>query len=307
MKKVIKTIMMLFVASTFVLTSCTDDEDVKDVELTMIPATTSGTHFVYDTLNITLNAKGNADNKLKAIKITKAIAGQSGIITIYDNSKLSGTDFIYNLKDTFQPGEVGINTYTITLTGDKGTAQTKTYTATVRAVGLIESTAGSPITLFHQNQLTNEHFADLKTFSTYTDEEVIANSNEVFKNSIDIAFYYGATNKYSLSSLDDRAYMQTLYSRFSNFWNSADNKRVTGLYKATGQVNYATIEASGSDKNLLLFAEGKTYSNTLSDLKVNDLVLFRTSEGKIGLLKIATLDGTVSDDIRMSFDGLVQK
>lgn len=307
MKKVIKTMMMLFVASTFVLTSCTSDEDVKDVELTMIPAATSGTHFVSDTLSITLNAKGNDDNKLKSIKITKAIAGQAGVITMYENTKLSGTDFIYNLKDTFQSGEVGINTITITLTGEKGNAQTKTYTATVNAIGLIESTDGSPLTLFHQNQLDNQHFASLKTLEVFTDEEVTANSNEIFKNSVDIAFFHGATNKYSLSSLDDKAYMQTLYTRFSSFWTSADNKRVTGLYKATGQVNYATIEASGSDKDLLLFAAGKTYSNTVNDLKVGDLILFRTNEGKLGLLKIASVDGSTSTDIRMSFDGLVQK
>jgi hypothetical protein len=59
MKKAIKTIMMLFVASTFVLTSCTDDTDVKDVELTMIPAATSGTYFVSDTLINAVVATGS--------------------------------------------------------------------------------------------------------------------------------------------------------------------------------------------------------------------------------------------------------
>jgi hypothetical protein len=306
MKKVIKTMMMLFVASTFVLTSCTSDEDVKDVELTMIPAATSGTHFVSDTLSITLNAKGNADNKLKSIKITKAIAGQAGVITMYENTKLSGTDFIYQLKDTLQPGEAGINTITITLTGEKGNAQTKTYTATVRAIGETVST-GSPVSLFGQGAgAETQQFIALGSFSTFTIGEATANSNAELKNSIDLAFYYGATNKFSLSSLDD-AVMHTVYTGLSTFWTSADNSRITGLYKATGQVNYGVIEASLSDKDLLLFAEGKTFSKTINNLAVNDVILFKTKEGKIGLLKVSETTGSTNSTAVLSFDGLVQK
>jgi hypothetical protein len=306
MKKVIKTIMMLFVASTFVLTSCGDDTDVKDVELTMIPAAVSGTHFVTDTLNITVNGKGNSDNKLKSIKITKAISGQSGIITVYEDTKLSGTDLVYNLRDTFQPGEAGVNTYTITLTGEKGTAQTKTYTATVRAIGLIDATQ-TPVSLFGQGAgAETQQFVALNSFSTYTIGEATANSNAELKNSIDLAFYYGATNRFSLASLDD-AVMHTVYTGLSTFWTSADNSRITGLYKATGQVNYATMEASGSDKDLLLFAEGKTFSKAINNLAVNDLILFKTKEGKFGLLKVTETTGATNSTAVLSFDGLVQK
>jgi hypothetical protein len=305
MKKVIKTIMMLFVASAFVLTSCSDEE-VKDVELTMIPAAVSGTHFVSDTLTIRLNATGNDDNKLKSIKITKAIAGQPGVITMYENTKLSGTAFIYELKDTFESGEVGVNTITITLTGEKGTAQTKTYTATVRAIGLIESTQ-TPVSLFGQAAgAETQQFVALNSFSTYTIGDATANSNAQLKNSIDLAFYYGASNKFSLASLDD-AVMHTVYTGLSTFWTSADNSRITGLYKATGQVNYATMEASGSDKDLLLFAEGKTFSKAINNLAVNDLILFKTKEGKFGLLKVTETTGATNSTAVLSFDGLVQK
>lgn len=307
MKKVIKTMMMLFVASTFVLTSCSDDTEVKDVELTMIPAAASGTHFVSDTLSITLNAKGNSDNKLKSIKITKAIAGTAGVITIYENTKLSGTDFIYNLKDTFENNEVGVNTITITLTGEKGNAQTKTYTATVRAIGLIEST-GSPVTLFGQGAgAGTQQFISLGSFTTFTVDGATDNSNAALKNSIDLAFYYGQTNKHVLSSLDD-ATMHTLYTGLSTFWTSADNKRITGLYKVpAGAIAYNVIEASGSDKDLLLYAEGKTYAKTVTSLAAGDLILFRTTEGKIGLLKVSSAGGNTSATAELSFDGLVQK
>jgi hypothetical protein len=309
MKKVIKTIMMLFVASTFVLTSCTDDEDVKDVELTMIPATASGSHFVSDTLSIRLNATGNDDNKLKSIKITKAIAGTAGVITIYENTKLSGTAFIYDLKDTFQNNEVGVNTYTITLTGEKGNAQTKTYTATVRAIGLIEST-GSPVSLFGQTTgAESQQFISLTSFTTFTVSQAIATNNEALKNSIDLAYYYGTTNNHSISSLDD-AVMHDRYTGpgIGSFWSSADNKRITGLYKVpAGAIAYNVIEASGSDKDLLIYAEGKTYSKTITKLATGDLILFKTNEGKIGLLKVSSATGDLASNAVFSFDGLVQK
>jgi len=305
MKKAIKTIMMLFVASSFVLTSCSDDTDVKDVELTMIPATTSGTYFVSDTLSITLNAKGNSDNSLKSIKISKAIAGQSGIITIFENSKLSGTDFIYVLKDTFESGEVGVNTYTITLTGEKGTVQTKTFTATVRAIGLTESTQ-TPVSLYGQAAgAETQQFIALGSFSTFTLAEATATSNAELKNTIDLAFYYGASNKFSLSSLDD-AVMHTVYTGLSAFWTSTENTRITGLTKVTG-VNYATIEASGSDKDLLLLADGKTFGKAINQIAIGDLILFKTKEGKMGLLKITETTGATNSTAVMSFDGLVQK
>jgi hypothetical protein len=307
MKKAIKTIMMLFVASTFVLTSCTDDTDVKDVELTMIPAATSGTYFVSDTLSITLNAKGNSDNSLKSIKISKAIAGQSGVITIFENTKLSGTDFIYVLKDTLQPGEVGINTYTITLTGEKGAVQTKTFTATVRAVGFIESTE-TPASLYGQSAgAETQQFIALGSFVTYTIPEATASGNEALKNTIDLAFYWGDNNKHSLTSLDD-APMHTQYTGLASFWTSADNKRITGLHKVPKDViAYNVIEASGTDKDLLIYAEGKTFGKAINNIAANDLILFKTKEGKIGLLKIESASGSSRSTAILTFDGLVQE
>ena len=300
---------MLFVASSFVLTSCSDDTDVKDVELTMIPATTSGTYFVTDILKITLNAEGNADNQLKSIKISKTIAGDSNqaVSVVYENTKLSGTDFIYSLVDTFESGEAGINTFTITLTGEKGTAQTKIYTATVRAIGFTEATQ-TPVSLYGQAAgAETQQFIALGSFSTFTLAEATATSNAELKNTIDLAFYYGVSNKFSLSSLDD-AVMHTVYSGLSSFWTSADNKRITGLNKISGQPGlYATIEASGTDKDLLLLADGKTFSNSVLNLVLGDLILFKTTGGKYGLLKITETTGATNSTAVMSFDGLVQK
>jgi hypothetical protein len=100
--------------------------------------------------------------------------------------------------------------------------------------------------------------------------------------------------------------MHTQYSGLSSFWTSADNSRITGLTKVPG-VNYATIEASGSDKDLLLLADGKTFGKAINQLALNDIILFKTKEGKLGLLKITEITGSSNSTAVMSFDGLVQK
>lgn len=305
MKKAIKTMLMLFVASTtLVLTSCGTDEDVKDVELTMIPAATSGTHFGGDSVSITINAKGNSDNKLKKLIITKAKTG-SPTTTILDQT-LSGTDYIYTLKQTFDNTDAGSITYTITLQGEKGTNQTKTYTANIKVAGLI-SDETQAVTLFGQTAAAEtQQFIALNSFTTYTKTQASDNSYDALKNKIDLVFYYGTNNKFTLSSPSD-AVMQGLYSGFSSFWTSADNKRITGLYKATGLINYTGVVASSSDREIQILAEGKTFSNTLTQLALNDLILFKTTEGKLGLLRVREVKGNTSADAEFIFDGVVQQ
>ena len=63
MKKAMKTIMMLFVASSFILASCGTDTDVADVELTVVQGST--TYFVGDTLKVTVNGKVSTGNFVK--------------------------------------------------------------------------------------------------------------------------------------------------------------------------------------------------------------------------------------------------
>lgn len=305
MKKAIKTIMMLFVASTtLMLTSCGTDEDVKDVELSMIPAATSGTHFGGDSVSITINAKGNSDNKLKKLIITKAKTGNP-TTTILDQT-LTGTDYIYTLKQTFDNSDAGTITYTITLQGEKGNNQTKTYVANIKVIGLTEATP-SAVSLFGQGAAAEtQQFIGLTDFATYNKTQVSENSYDILKNKVDLGFYYGTNNKFSLSSPSD-AVMQGLYGGFSDFWTSANNKRVTGLYKATGQINFNTVTASGSDRDIQVLAEGKTFSNTITQIAPNDVILFKTTEGKLGLLNIRETNGNTNAIAVLVFDGVVQK
>jgi hypothetical protein len=75
----------------------------------------------------------------------------------------------------------------------------------------------------------------------------------------------------------------------------------------TREIAYNIFEASGTDKDLLLYADGKTFSKTVTSLVTGDIVLFKTADGKLGLLNITATSGATFSDAVMSFDGLVQK
>jgi hypothetical protein len=300
MKKAMKTIMMLFVASSFILTSCSS-EDVADVTLTTIPASTGTTFFVGDTMSVTINAKGNADNKLKSLTITKAVTGKATIT--YYTKDLSVTDYIFELKDTLDIQDTGAVTYNITLTGEKGTAQTKTITISVSKVGFIDETNGSPVQMFGHTY-DGPRFCQLTTFETYSVAQVADAPYTTLTNNVDLVSYFGSSNKFTLSSPDD-AVMQSLYSGLSGFWTSG-KARVTGLVRVNGLANFATIAAPGDDRLLVLFAAGKTYGKTITNVQANDLILFKTAGGRLGLIKITSVSGTTSSDAQVQFETLVQ-
>lgn len=287
MKKAIKTMMMMLVASTLVLTSCKDDETtIEDVKLTLNPATTSGTHAVGTALKIVVNGKGNADNKLKTLTITKAPKG-SPTTTIADE-KLSGTDKIYDLIDSLKAeGEI---TYTITLTGEKGATQTATYVATVVNVNPIDFIPADVISF--KAQLTaagGTHFMNLSSDFLQFSTDL---SKADWSSKVDVAYFYGATNKHTLASPDNTT-MQGLYTGLKNdgYFTSS---RKTSFYKISaseGGTLYNKIISDNNDAALTAFASGKTYSDLINNLAPNDVILYKTQDGLLGLIKIGNASG----------------
>lgn len=296
---------MLFAASALVLASCGDDTEVTDVELTLVPAATSGVHFVEDVLSITLNAKGNSDNKLKSLTIVKSVTG-SAPVTVYTNAKLSGTDFIYAYKDTFETTDTGKVTYSFTLTGEKGNASVKVYTATVVQENELEILT-QPIQLSGQLNTTGNplHFAQLTAPNQrfglgVTKEEMTAK--------VDLGFFYGSTNKFSFSS-PDNVVMQDLYSGLKTA-GTFSTARATGFFKVpAGALSYDAIKTGKSDGPIINYATGKTYTNLVNNLLAGDIILFKTQDGKLGLIRITNLapgSGQSANNAVIDFELMVQ-
>jgi hypothetical protein len=282
MKKVMRTMVMLL-ASAVVLTSCGND-DVKDVELTLIPSATSGTHFVNYELKITLNAKGNSDNKLKSLTIIRARTGASPQ-TVYTNQNLSGTDFILDFKDSLSILDTVGVTYTFTLNGAKGNASVKNYLATVKQIGLLD-VLEIPVTLKGQTNSTAPlHF--MKLTSPFTPYSTSVTESELI--TCDLAFYFGSSNLFTISSPSDNV-MQSLYSGLLPIW-SKNVVRTTGFYKAgPNDLNYNTIATEEIDVPIVNYAAGKTFTNTITKLVTGDIILFKTATGKLGLIRVKAVN-----------------
>ncbi|MES2690383.1 MAG: hypothetical protein V4658_08270 [Bacteroidota bacterium] len=301
MKKVIKTMMMMLVASTLVLTSCKDDETtIEDVKLTLNPAATSGTYGVGTILKIVVNGKGNSDNKLTMLTITKAPKGSP--TTTLASEKLSGTDKIYDLIDTLKAeGEI---TYTIKLEGAKGTAQTATFVATVVNVNPIEVLPADNLSLKGQTQEGAQHFMQMdQNFSPYSTDL----SKAEWSNNVDLAYFYGTENKHTITS-PDNATMQGLFTGLKDggYFTSS---RKTGFYKISateGGTLYNKIVSDNDDAALTSFASGKVYTDFLPNLAPNDVILYKTQGGLLGLIKIGNASGVSASNANLPFQALVQ-
>lgn len=308
MKKVIKTMMMMLVASTLILASCKDDEStIEDVKLTINPSASTGTHAAGSILKIVVNGKGNSDNKLKTLTITKAPSGSA--TTTLANEKLSGTDKIYDLIDTLPTVPAGQEkvdiTYTIKLEGEKGATQTVTYVATVVNVNPISVMPADVIDF--KAQLTPEggtHFLNLTSDFTQFSTDL---SKADWSANVDVAYFYGATNKHTLASPDNTT-MQGLYTGLKNdgYFTSS---RKTGFYKigvSEGGTLYNKVVSDNDDAALVAYANGKTYTDLVNNLAPNDVILFKTQSGLLGLIKIGNAVGSTESSGVLPIQALVQ-
>jgi hypothetical protein len=297
MKKLVKSVLMLSIASLAILSSCKKDDansEVTDVTVTITTTPASPVTEGADVV-LTIVSKGNTDNKLKSISVKRTHT--SGEVTLLSKS-LTGTSSTEEIKDSTV--ESGSYTYTVAVTGEKGSPATKTITVTtIPAPGTIDKTS-NPVPLFGSGNGagTNPNFMKLTSnFNAYSTSDFAAN-----KANVDLAFYFGDGNKGTLSSPDD-AVMQGLFSNLN--WTGAN---ATQLFKTSLTVAQFDAIANGTtDVEITSLASGVTaWVKTVTNLSVGNVLLFRTAGGKLGLIKVHSLAGTTRNDAEMNVSVVVQ-
>lgn len=273
MKKLAKSILMLSIASLAILSSCSKEDDNAEVTDVKVEISTTPTGSVIENSIVTLNvtATGSASNKLKSISVSRS---DNKVVL---SKSLSGTSSTEVIVDTV--GTAASYTYTVAITGEKGSPATKTVTITTRKAPS-ELEVPNPIPLYAQQNGAgdNPNFLRLTSpFSPYTTAEFAAN-----KSNVNLCFYYGNSNKATISSPTD-AVMQTLYSGLT--WSGVSN---TSLFKTNLTIaQYDAIVASNTDEQIITLASGvTTWSNTITQLEVGNVVLFKLSTGELGLIKV---------------------
>lgn len=300
MKKLVRTMLMMSVASLAILTSCNEEEDdkvIKDVEIT-ISATPATSVTAGNPVTLTLALKGNSENKLKKVTVTS-----SASTTALLNKTLSGADAVETVVDT--PETPGNITYTVTLEGEKGTAQTKTYSITVLPVPGPVTVTPTPIDLFGHVNGDGGSSRFMACTDPYT--QVSLDNFASNKGIIDIGYYRGSTNGNTLASPSNGP-LQGLYSGLT--WTGVKTTKVAKTTMTAAQFD-AYAAAPTNDSLIWATASSSTWiaDGAANQLVVGNVVLFETAAGKKGLIKVANLAGgnTSQDPAQMTLSIIVQQ
>ena len=286
MKKLIKSVLMLSIASLVVLSSCEDPdaETVTPVEIIITPNPSTATLSQGAVLTLTLELKGNSGNKLKKLTVTSSAANVALV-----SKTLSSTTATEIVRDTIKT--VGSITYTVVLEGEKGTPVTKTYVVTgTQAPGELDVTPNSrDLKGQTQDSLASFFLELVNPFTPFNRARQTFSNN---KTDIDLVFYFGNTDKATIASPTDSR-MQTVYTYID--WTGA---KATQFFKtALTAANYDAIVTSNSDAQIITLAGGvTTWGTSATNLVAGNVVLYKTKEGVLGLIKVETLNGTQAND-----------
>lgn len=136
------------------------------------------------------------------------------------------------------------------------------------------------------------HFSKLTDpFNTFTIDEFAAQKAQ----NIDLVFYYGNSNWATITSPSD-AVMHTLYSGLD--WTGSKN---TMLYKTTMTVSeFDAFVQGSSDSAIVALASAAVWTTSVNKLTTGNIILFKTTANKLGLIKVENLTGTSGSDAEIN-------
>lgn len=290
---------MLSMASLVVISSCKKDDDVENVKVTVTPSPSTSTLPVGSVLTLTIEATGNSDNKVTEILVTSS---QSSSVLL--SKSVSGTSVVEVVRDTIRNAGATY-TYTVTVKGEKGDPATTSYTVQAQAAvgsGFTDALP-NPVELYSQGQDSSlTSFMQLvNPFEQYDRARATFAAN---KAHIDLCFYYGSNNKFSLAS-PSNTQMQSVYSYIT--WTGAKTTQIAKTTVTPAQ--YDAIVATESDSAIIAIANGvSTWSDQATNLVANqDVLVYKTKEGKKGLIKVVSTVGTDFQSAMISIEAVAQR
>jgi hypothetical protein len=281
MKKLVRSMLMLSMASIAILSSCSKTDSNDEVTDVKVDITSSPVNPVLINTFVTLNvtATGNVDNKLKSISVTR---GDGKIVL---SKSLTGTNSTETIVDTL--GNESSYTYTVAVTGEKGSPATKTITVTTKQpAGKLDVTQ-TAIPLFAQLHASEEtHFIKLvDPFTPIGTSQFAAN-----KSSVDLVYYYGGSGN-TLTSPKDQPMQDQIYKAPNFDWTGANN---TLLYKTSmTAAEFDVYVQDASDEALVQMGTSiNTWTTSVKSLTGGEVIIYKTSTGKYGYIKVDAVGGS---------------
>ncbi|MBP7461668.1 MAG: hypothetical protein KBA26_10305 [Candidatus Delongbacteria bacterium] len=257
---------------------CSSDED-EDPTITGFTANGQsayeGNHAGGSTVNFEFIA-GKGSKELKSYKVQQQISGN--VTTLVQNDitgdpSTKAITYSYTVPTSATAGST--ITLVFTVKDEDANEVSKTYTITV-------STATADfysysITLGAHENVTGSFYCALgETGTVYTLSTAKTNAS-----SVDLVYYYGATNKSAMAAPSD-ASLDAFTSLNVTTWAT---RNATKLHKVSGKFDSAATSTAIQNAYVESSASG-----LVINLAVNEEVAFKTVSGRYGVLKIASID-----------------
>jgi hypothetical protein len=282
MKKLLLFLGVIMLFSVTLFTSCTEDEpEVLPPTISFLAADTlvssNTTITVNESFYVGINAAANATSgsKIQSLRVTRISNNQ----TIGDDT-FTYNDAIVNVIVEFEGlSAVGSENIEFTVTDKDGQSAMKNLTITYENSS-VEVQKWTNITLGSYNDPIGSFFATT-TGAVLTVAQGTANPAIV-----DFAFFLGATNGSSFAApIDDILLEFTDYAPVAN-WNPRNDTRL--IFPAP--ITASDFNSIGTSYTFPTF---NTVSSVtlVNQLDVDDVIYFKTAAGKLGFIKINSING----------------
>lgn len=243
------------------------------------------------TLTGTINAEAGLD-QVTVYKVTSSSETQVGsTYSSFKSGDITTTDDInYNFRITVSDITENMSIKISTIDKDKQTASKsiKVYVTPASGNQINEFTA---VMMGAQSNTSAGSTASLTTGKVYTISGGNAKSNSA---SVDIVYYYGSKNAalYSPSQSD----IQNVTAYGITSWSTINNTKLS-----MSSISSSTFDAITDDSGIS--SAGTPSSDVVPDLAVNDVVVFQTASGKMGVFKVTNVQtgstGSITIDVKV--------
>lgn len=285
MKKLIVLLSFLMISGSLFLTSCEDEttEPVGDPTINIVAASgfisTDATITVNEEFKVRVSAFMNAESgaRLTSLKVTRLFTPSREITWdttfVIDKEESLQYDFTFTASPL-----AGAEEISFLITDEKSRSDEASLTITTIPAG-VEVQKYSNITLGSYNDPIGSFFAST-TGTVMTVGEGTANPGVV-----DFAFFLGATNGPSIASpMDDQLITISEFAVVAT-WNPRNNTRLVTPAPITSD----DFNSIGTNYEFPTFNDAGSVT-LASQLGQNDVVYFKTVAGKLGFIKINTIN-----------------
>ena len=283
MKRVFFVLIAFVITSVTLFTSCTDDTEEPDLPPTIsfLAADTlissNATVTVGETFKIGVNLVANAtsQSKIASLRVTRITNNQ----TIFDQTENLNDDNINVYVEFTALNDPGTENIEFTVTDKDGQSAKKSLQITAEETA-VEVQKWTNVTLGSYNDVIGSFFATT-TGAVLTITEGTANPAIV-----DFAFFLGTTNGSSFAApIDDVLLEFSDFAAVAN-WNPRNDTRLI----SPAPITAADFNSIGTSYTFPTFntASSVTLANQLN---VDDVIYFKTAAGKLGFIKINSING----------------